>query len=129
MVQSLSCFESETQRTTVWQGSLSFIISQSLLKLMSIESVMLSNYIIHCCPLLLSPSVFRNITVFLSESSLHVRMAKYWIFSFIISLSMDIQGWFPLGLTSLISLLSRGISRVFSVTTIQKHQFFSAQPS
>ena len=104
-------------------------ISRSLLRLMPIESVMLSNYIIHCCPLLLLPSIFRNITVFLNELALHIRMPSYSVFSFITSLSTDVQGWFPLGLASLISLLSKGILRGFSGTTIQKHQFFSAQPS
>ena len=63
-------------------------ISRSLLRLMPIESVMLSNYIIHCCPLLLLPSIFRNITVFLNELALHIRMPSYSVFSFITSLSM-----------------------------------------
>ena len=58
-----------------------------------------------------------------------MRCLKYWSFSFSISLPMSIQGWFPLGLTSLISWQSRGLSRVFFSTTIQKHQFLSTQPS
>ena len=66
---------------------------------------------------------------FRNESVLHVRWPKYWSFSFSISPSNDIQDWFPLGLTSWISLQSKGLSRVFSDTTVQKHQFFSAQIS
>ena len=64
------------------QASLSFTISPSLLKLMSIESVMPSNYLILCCPLLLLPSIFSGIRVLLNESSLHIRWPKYWTFSF-----------------------------------------------
>ena len=64
-----------------------------------------------------------------NESALRIRWPKYWRFSFSISTSMNIQGWFPLGLTGLIFLQSRGLSRVFSSTTIWKHQFFSVQPS
>ena len=97
------------------QASLSFTISQSLLKLISIESVMPSNHLILCCPFLLLPSLFPSIRVFFNESVLHIRWPKYWSFSFSISLSMNIQDWFPLGLTSLIFLLSKGLSRVFSV--------------
>ena len=92
-------------------------ISQSLLKLMSIESVMLSNYLILCCPLLLLPSIFTNIRVFSNESVLHIRKPKYWSFSFSISPSNDIQGWFPLGLTTLITLQSKGLLRIFSNAT------------
>ena len=62
-----------------------------------------------------------------NDSALCIRWPKYWSFS--ISSPMYIQGWFPLGLTGLISLLSKGLSRVFSSTTVQKHQFFGAQPS
>ena len=88
---------------------------------------MLSNHLIFCCPLLLLPSVFPR--VFSSESALRIRWPKYWSFSFSISLSNEYSGLIPLGLTDLISLLSKGLSRVFSSTTIRKHQFFSAQPS
>ena len=97
----------------------------SFLRLMSIESVMPSNHLILCHPLLLLPSVFPNIRVFSNESALCIRWPKYW--SSI--LPMNIQDWFPLGLTGLISLQSKGLSRVFSNTTVQKHQFFCAQPS
>ena len=111
------------------QASLSITNSQSLLKLMSIESAMPSNHLILCHPLLLLPSIFPSIRVFASESVLHITWPKYWSFSFSISLLMNIQDWFPLGLTGLISLQCKGLSRVFSSTTVQKHQFFSAQLS
>ena len=87
-----------------------------------------SNHLILCCPLLLLPSIFPSIRVFSSESVLLIRWPKYWSFSFSIRPSMNIEDWFPLGLTSLI-LQSKGLSRVFSSTTVQKHQFFGAQPS
>ena len=74
---------------TAWnaahQASLSFTISQSLLKLMSMESVILSNYFILCCPLLLSPPIFPSIRVFSNDSALCIRWPKYWSFSFSIS--------------------------------------------
>ena len=73
-----------------------------------------------------SPPTFR---VFSSESALHIRCPKYWSFSFSISPSNEYQGRFPLGWTGWISLQSKGLSRVFSNTTVQKHQFFSAQLS
>ena len=93
---------------------------------MSIELVMLSNCLILCHPLLLLPSIFPSIKVFSSKSALCIRWPKYWSFSFSINPSMNIQGWFPLGLTGLASLQFKGLSRVFSSTTIQKCQFFSA---
>ena len=71
--------------------------------------------------LLLLPSLFPSIRVFSSESVLHIRWPKYWSFSFSISPSMNIQDWFPLGWTGWISLQSKGLSRVFSNTTVQKH--------
>ena len=74
-------------------GFLSFTISQSLLKLMSIESLMLSNHTIFCQPLLLLPSIFPNIRVFSSESALCTRWPKYWSFSFSISPSNGYIGW------------------------------------
>ena len=79
-------------------------------------------------PLVL-PSVFPSISVCSSESPLLIRWPKYWSFSFSISLPMNIQGWFPLRLADLISLLSKGLSRVFSSTTVWKHSFFGTQPS
>ena len=110
-------------------GFLFITNSWSLLKLMSTESVMPSNHLVLCRPLLLLPSIFPNIRVFSNESALHNSWPKYWSFSFSISPSNYFQDWFPLGLTGLISLLSKGLSRVFFNTTVQKHQFFSAQPS
>ena len=112
---------------TLWTlSSLSFIVFLSLLKLMSIESVMLFNHLVLCHPLFLLPSIFPSIRVFSNELAVYIRWPKYWSFS--ISPSNEYSG-FPLGLTDLISLQSKGLSRVFSRTTVQKHQFFSAQPS
>ena len=70
-----------TTWTVAHQASLSFTISQSLLKLMSIESVMPSNHLILCCPLLLLPSIFPSFKIFSSESALHIKWPKYWSFS------------------------------------------------
>ena len=78
--------------TAALQGSLSFTNSQSLLKLMSIESVMPSNHLILCCPLLLLPSIFPSTRVFSSELVLHIRWPKYWSFSFSISPSNEYSG-------------------------------------
>ena len=112
-----------TPWTVAHLASLSITNSQSLLKLMSIESMMPSNHLTLCRPLLILSSVIPSIRVFSNESALHIRWPKYWSFSFSIS-----QDWFPLGLTGLI-LQSKGLSRVFSNTTAQKHQFFRAQLS
>ena len=102
-------------------------ISWSLLKLKSIELVMPSNHLVLCLPLLLLPSVFLSIRVFSNQSALRIRWPKYWSFSFSISPFNEYSGWFPLGLTGLISWQCKGLSRVFYNTTVQKHQFFSAQ--
>ena len=81
---------------TLWivahQTSLSFTISWSFLKFMSVESVMLSNHLILCCPLLILPSIFPSIRVFSNESALQIRWPKYWIFSFSISPSSEYSG-------------------------------------
>ena len=84
-------------------------LSPWLLRLMSIKSVMPANYFILCYSLLLLPSIFPSLRVFSNESALHTRWPKYWNFSFSVSpsLPMNIQGWFPLGLTGLISLCPR----------------------
>ena len=126
VVHSLSCvWLFETPWTIAHQAPLSSTVSQSLLKLMSIESVMLSNHLILCRPIsfclqyFLASGSFPGSRLFTSE---------YWSFSFNISPSNEIQGWFPLGLTGLISMESKGLSRVFSSTTVQKHQFWGAQP-
>ena len=74
------------------QASLSITNSQSLLKLMPIESVMPSSHLILCCPLLLLPSIFPSVRVFSSESVLHIRWPKYWSFSFSISPSNEYSG-------------------------------------
>ena len=106
--------------------SLSITNSRSLPKLKSIESVMPSKHLILCSPLLLLPSIFPSIRVFSNESVLCIRWPKYWSFSFSISSSMNIQDWSPLGWTGWISLQSKRLARVFSNTTVQKHQFFGA---
>ena len=90
---------------------------------MPIKSVMPSNHPIFCCPLLLLPSIFPSVRIFPNESVLHIRWPKYWSFSFSISPSNDFQDGSPLGWTGWISLQSKGPTRVFSSTTVQKHQF------
>ena len=100
------------------QGSLSITNSWSLLKLMSIESMMTYNHLILCHPLLLLPSILSSIRVFSNELVLHIRWLKYWRFSFSISPSNEYSGLISLGWTGWISLLSKGPSRVFSSTTI-----------
>ena len=94
---------SATPWTAACQASLSITNSQSLLELMSMESVMPSSHLILCCPLLLMPSIFPSIRVFSSESVLHIRWPKYWSFSFSISPSNEYSGlisfridWFDL---------------------------------
>ena len=112
------------------QASLYITNSQSSPKLMSIESVMPSSHLILCRPLLLLPPIPPSIRVFSNESTLHMRWPKYWSFSFNISPSKEnTQDWSPLGWTGWISLQFKGLSRVFSNTTVQKHQFFGAQLS
>ena len=108
-----------TPWTAAHQASLSITNSWSLLRFMSIEPVMPSSHLIFCCLLLLPPSNFPSIRVFSSELVLHIKWPKYWSFSFSISPSNEYSDWFPLGLTGLISLLSKGLSRVFSNTTVQ----------
>ena len=92
--------------------------SQSLFKLMSIELVMPSSHLILCRPLLLPPSIFPSLRVFSSESALRIRWPKYCSFSFSINPSNEYSDWFPLGWTGLISLQSKGLSRIFSNTTV-----------
>ena len=117
--------------TTPWtaarKASLTFI-SQSLFKLISIESLMPSNHLILCHPLLFLPSSFLSIRVF-PVSQLFI--SGGWIIGTSASASVPVvntQGWFPLGLTGLISLPSKGLSRVFSSIIVWRHQFFSVQP-
>ena len=120
-----------TPWTAARRASLSITNSQSPPKPMSIESVIPSNHLILCCPLFLLPSIFPSIRVFSNESAHGIRWPKYWSFTWTSAsvLPMNIQDWFPLGLTGWISLQSKGLSRVFCNTTVQKHQFFSAQLS
>ena len=108
-----------TTWTAAHQASLSITNTQSLLKLMSIESVMPSNHLILCCPPLFPASIFSSIRVFSNELVLRIRWPKYWSFRFSISPSMNIQDWFPLGWTDWISLQSKALSRVFSNTTVK----------
>ena len=125
VVQLLGCvWFFVTPWTAAHQSSHPFTISQSLLKLMYIESVMPSNHLILCCPLLLSPAIFPSIRVFSNELALHIRWPKHWSFSFSISSSNEYLGliffridWFDLG-----------ISRVFVHAVVQRRQFFNAQP-
>ena len=119
--------------TTPWiavcQASLSIANSWSLLKLMSIELVMPSNHLTLCCPPLLPPSIFPSIRVFSNELVLCIRWPNYWSLASTSVLLMNIQDWFPLGCIGWISLQSKGLSRVSSNTTVQKHQFFGTQLS
>ena len=93
LIQSLSCvWLFATPWTSVCQDSLSITDSQSLLKFMSIESVMPSNHLFLCCPLLLLPSVFPSISIFSNESVLSIRWWKYWSFSFSINPSNEYSG-------------------------------------
>ena len=94
--------------------------SRSLLKLMSIELVMPSNHLI-CRPLLLLPSIFPSFRVFSNESVLCIRSQSIGVSASASVLPMNIQDWFPLGWTGWISLQSKGLWKVFSNTTVQKH--------
>ena len=118
-----------TPWTAARQASLSSTNSWSSLRLMSIELVRPSNHLILCRPLLLLPSIFPSIRVFSNESVLRIRWPKYWSFSFIISPTKEYSERIWLGRTGWISLLSKGLSRVFCNITVQMHQFFGAQLS
>ena len=133
-----------TPWTAAHQASMSITSSWRSLKLMSIKSVMSSNHLILCHPLLLPPSIFPSIRVFSNESALCIRWPKYWSFSFSINPSNEYSGlissqtqlsdwtelnWTPLGWAGWISLQFKGPSRVFSNIAVQKHQFFVIQLS
>ena len=129
-VQSLSrVWLFVTPWTSVCQASLSITNTWSLPKLMSIESVMPSNYLILCRPLLLLPSIFPNIGVCSNESALRIRWSRTGVSASKSILSINTQDWSPLGWNDWISLQFKGLSKVFSNTTVQKHQFFCAQLS
>ena len=117
-----------TSWTAACQASLSITNSQSLLKLMSIESVKPSNHLILCCPLLLLPSIFLRTGSFQMSQFFASGGQSIGVSTSASVLPMNIQDWFPLGWTDWISLQSTGLSRVFSNTTVQKHQFSSIQP-
>ena len=124
-VQSLSHVRPfATPWTTACQASLSITNSQKPPKPMSIESVMPSNHLILCRPFLLLPSIFSSIRVFSNESALRIRWLRYWSFSFNISPSNEHPGLI-LGWTGWISSQSKGLSRVFSNTTVQNSSALS----
>ena len=111
------------------QTTLSIANPQSLFKSMSVELMMLSNHLILCRPPLLLLSIFSSIRVFSNESVFQNRRPNTVISASASALSMNIQDWFPLVWTGWISVQSKELSRAFSKTTVQKHQFFSAQLS
>ena len=129
-VQSLSRVQLfATTWISAQQASPSITNSQSLLKLMCIESVMPSSHLILCCPLLLLPPIPLSIRVF-SNSQLFAWGGQIiGVSASASALPMNIQDWFPLTWSGWISLQAKGRSRVFSNTTVQKHQFFSTQLS
>ena len=129
-IQLLSCVQLfVTPWTAARQASLSITNSWSLLKLMSIESVMPSSHLVLCHPLHLLPSIFPSIRGFSNESALYIRCPKYWSFSFKISPSNEHPGLISFRMDWLDLLEGMGLSRVFSNITVQKHQFFSTQLS
>ena len=123
-----SCPTLVTPWTAAHQASLSITKSQSLLKLIFIESVMPSNHLTLCHPLLFPPSIFPRIRVFSYESIICIMWTSIGVSVSASVLPMNIQDQFPLGWTGWISLQSKGLSRVFN-TTVPKHQFFGFQLS
>ena len=126
VVQSLSCVHAvcvPMDCSTPGFPVLHYLLS--LLKLVSIKLVMSSNHLILCCPLLLLPSIFPSIRVFLMSWHSTSSGQSIGASASASVLPMNIHDWFHLGLTSLISLQSKGLSRVFYSTTISKHQFFA----
>ena len=124
MSDSLRPHESQAQAPCPSQTN-----SWSLLKLLSIKLLMPSNHLTPCLPLLLLPPIPPSIQVFSNESTLHMRWPKYWSFSFTISPPNEQPGPISSRMDYLYFLQSEGLSRVFSNTTVQKHQFFGAQLS
>ena len=130
VIQSLSHVQFfVTPQTAACQASLSFRISWSLLNLISLESTLPPNHLILYHPLLLLPSIFPSIRSFLMSQFFTSGGQSIGVSASASVLPMNIQGWFPLGLTGLIPLLSKGLSRVFCSTTVWKHQFFGTQIS
>ena len=117
-----------TPWTIVHQASLSFTISQSFLRLMSIESVMPSNHLVFSHPLLLLPSVFPNIGVFSNELLVWITWPEYWSFSFSISLSNDYSGLISFRIDWFDHLAVQGTLKSLLQYHSSKHQFFTAQP-
>ena len=139
VVQSLSyVWLFVTPWTVANQASFAFTISQSLLQFIFLRFQSLLHLLSHWCDLTIlsmpTPSFsfsLSSIRVFYNELALGIRWPKYWNFSFSISPFSDYSRfrWFPLGLTGLIFLLSKGFSRIFYRTSIQKHQFFCTKSS
>ena len=129
-VQLLSCVRLfVTPWTVTCQASLSITNSWSLLKPLSIESVMPSNHLILCCRLLLLPSIFPSIRVFSNESTLCIRRPKYWSFSFSISPSNEYSGLISFRIDWFDLLAVQETLSSFSNTAVQRDQFFGAQVS
>ena len=129
-VQLLSCVQLfATPWTAACQYSLSMTTSWSLLKLMSIESVMPSNHLILCCPLLLPPSIFPSISVFSNESALYIMWPKYWSFSFSVSPSNEYSGLISFKIDSSDLLAVQGILKSLLQHHSSKASFFGAQLS
>ena len=119
------CFLKQLLSTMLWRIKILAVISLFTSPIISLESIptqtyelMPSNHLILCCPLLLLTSIFPSIRVFFNELALPIRWPKYWSLASASALPVNIQGWFPLVLTGWISLQSKGLSRVFSSTTI-----------
>ena len=121
--------------TAACQASLSFTISQSLLKFMSIESVMPSNHLLLCCPLLLLPSIFPSIRIFSSESALHIRWSNYWSFSFNVCPSDEYSGLISFRINWFYFLAAQGILKSLlqhhnlETSVLQPSAFFMVQLS
>ena len=128
--QLLSCVQLfVTPYTAAHQPSWSITNSWSLLKPTSFESVMPSNHLILCCPLLLLPLIFPSIGVFSNKSVPHIMWPEYWSFSFSISPSNEHSGWISFRMDCLDLLAVQGTLKSLSNTTVQSHQFFSTQLS
>ena len=131
VLQSMSCvWLFATSWIAPCQARLSSHISWSLLKLMSIESVVLSNHLILSLPLLLLPSIFPSIRIFSSELALHIRWPKYWSLSLSISPSNEYSGPISFRINWLDLLAAQGtLKHLLQCTTVWEHHFFSIQPS